>query len=147
MFVTYASEGKNIQATPDGRLACSPVADSCGPMQGTDLDGPTSMLKSAALLPHSKGLGTMVLNLRVRPEMVREPQLREKFKHLLQSYFAMGGLQVQVTVMDAETLKKALEHPEEYGNLVIRIGGYTEYFNRLSKELQLEVVKRSENGM
>jgi formate C-acetyltransferase len=59
----------------------------------------------------------------------------------------MGGLQVQVTVMDAETLKKALEHPEEYGNLVIRIGGYTEYFNRLSKELQLEVVKRSENGM
>ena len=145
MFVTYASEGKNIRATPDGRRAWSPVADSCGPMQGTDLDGPTSMLKSAALLPHAKGLGTMVLNLRIRPEMIREPLLRKKFRHLLQSYFAMGGLQVQVTVLDAETLKKALEHPEEYGNLIIRIGGYTEYFHRLSKELQQEVVKRSEN--
>ncbi len=145
MFVTYTGEGRNIQATPDGRMAGSPIVDSCGPMQGTDLDGPTSMLKSTALLPQAKGLGTMVLNLRVRAEMVKDPQLREKFKHLLQSYFAMGGLQVQVTVLDTETLKQAMAHPEEYGNLVIRIGGYTEYFHRLTPELQQEVIKRSEN--
>jgi formate C-acetyltransferase len=144
MFVTYAVEGKNIQATPDGRRAGSPIADSCGPMQGTDLEGPTSMLRSTALLPQSKGLGTMVLNLRVRAEMLQEPQLREKFKHLLQAYFALGGLQVQVTVLDAETLKQALKHPEEYGNLVVRIGGYTEYFHLLGTELQQEVIKRSE---
>ena len=103
------------------------------------------MLRSTALLPQAKGLGTMVLNLRVRAEMVKEPQLREKFKHLLQSYFAMGGLQVQVTVLDTETLKRAMAHPEEYGNLIIRIGGYTEYFHRLTPELQQEVIKRSEN--
>ncbi|MEI8248066.1 MAG: pyruvate formate lyase family protein [Lentisphaerota bacterium] len=145
MFVTYTGEGKNIQATPDGRMAGSPIADSCGPMQGTDLDGPTSMLRSTALLPQAKGLGTMVLNLRVRAEMVKDPQLREKFKYLLQSYFAMGGLQVQVTVLDAETLKQAMAHPEEYGSLVIRIGGYTEYFHRLTPELQQEVIKRSEH--
>lgn len=144
MFVTYTGEGRNIQATPDGRMAGSPIVDSCGPMQGTDLDGPTSMLKSTSLLPQAKGLGTMVLNLRVRAEMVKDPQLREKFKHLLQSYFAMGGLQVQVTVLDTETLKQAMAHPEEYGNLVIRIGGYTEYFHRLTPELQQEVIKRSE---
>ena len=95
-------------------------------------------------MPQSKGLGTMVLNLRVRAEMLQEPQLREKFKHLLQAYFALGGLQVQVTVLDAETLKQALKHPEEYGNLVVRIGGYTEYFHLLGPELQQEVIKRSE---
>ena len=145
MFVTYTGEGRNIQATPDGRMAGNPIVDSCGPMQGTDLEGPTSMLRSTALLPQAKGLGTMVLNLRVRAEMVKDPQLREKFKHLLQSYFAMGGLQVQVTVLDTETLKQAMAHPEEYGNLIIRIGGYTEYFHRLTPELQQEVIKRSEN--
>ncbi len=147
MFVTYTGEGRNIQATPDGRMNGAPIADSCGPMQGTDLEGPTSMLRSTALLPQAKGLGTMVLNLRIRTEMVEDPQMRQKFKHLLLSYFAMGGLQVQVTVLDTETLKQALAHPEEYGNLVIRIGGYTEYFHRLTPELQQEVIKRSENSI
>lgn len=145
MFTTFVQEGKNIRATPDGRGNGSPICDSCGPMQGTDLEGPTSMLASAARLPQSKGLGTMVLNLRIRAGIIGDPSTREKFKQLLKSYFDMGGLQVQATVLDAEMLKLALKHPEDYGNLIIRIGGYTEYFNRLDNELQQEVIKRSEN--
>ena len=145
LFTTFTAEGKNIRATPDGRASGSPIADSCGPMQGTDLEGPTSMLASTARLPQSKGIGTMVLNLRIRRENVKGASMRQKFKQLLRSYFDMGGMQVQATVLDAETLELALKHPEEYRSLVIRIGGYTEYFHRLDTELQQEVIRRSEN--
>lgn len=144
MFVTYVAEGVNIGATPDGRKATSPVADSCGPMQGTDLEGPTSMLNSTACLPHHKGLGTTILNMRINAAMLKDADQREKLKNLIKSYFEMGGLQVQISVLDVETLKKAEKNPEQFENLVIRIGGYTEYFNRLDHKLQQEVIKRTE---
>ncbi len=145
MFVTYVPEGVNIGATPDGRRASAPIADSCGPMQGTDLEGVTSMLQSTSCLPHHKGLGTTILNMRVPSLMVKEPEHRAKLKSLIRSYFEMGGLQVQISVLDAETLKMAEKYPEQYENLVIRIGGYTEYFNRLNPKLQKEVILRIEH--
>lgn len=147
MFVTYVPEGVNIGATPDGRMAASPIADSCGPMQGTDLEGVTSMLNSTACLPHGKGIGTTILNMRVPQVMVKEPVQREKLKSLIKSYFDMGGLQVQISVLDADTLKMARKYPEQYENLVIRVGGYTEYFNRLDPKLQKEVIKRTTMGI
>lgn len=143
MFVTYAGQGRDIDATPDGRQAGDPIADSCGPMQGTDLDGPTSMLWSTALLPQSHGLGTMILNLRVNAGMLGSAELRAKLKALLQSYFAMGGMQVQITALDPRTLEDAVLHPQEHQNLIVRIGGYTEYFHRLDRQLQQEVIKRT----
>jgi formate C-acetyltransferase len=145
MFVTYVDQGKDIQATPDGRQAGTAIADSCGPMQGTDLQGPTSMLTSTALLPQTKGLGTMILNLRIGAGMLHNSGMRRKLKGLLQSYFDLGGMQVQLSVLDADKLKAALKHPEDYENLIVRIGGYTEYFNRLSPELKREVVARTEH--
>lgn len=147
MFVTYVGEGVNIGATPDGRMATSPIADSCGPMQGTDLEGVTSMLNSTACLPHHKGLGTTILNMRIPMVMVKDPVQREKLKSLIKSYFDMGGLQVQISVLDAETLKKADKYPEQFENLVIRVGGYTEYFNRLNPKLKREVIKRTTLGI
>ena len=143
MFVTYAGQGRDIDATPDGRQGGEPIADSCGPMQGTDLDGPTSMLSSTAVLPQTHGLGTMILNLRVNAGMLGSAELRAKLRALLQSYFAMGGMQVQITSLNSETLKDAVLHPEQHQNLIVRIGGYTEYFNRLDKQLQQEVIKRT----
>jgi len=145
LFVTYLEQGEEIQATPDGRKAGTAIADSCGPMQGTDTGGPTSMLASTALLPQVQGLGTMILNLRVSTRMVGPPDLREKLKGLLRSYFELGGMQVQLTVLDAGQLTAALAHPEAYENLIVRIGGYTEYFSRLGEALQLEVIKRTEH--
>ncbi len=145
MFVTYVNEGININATPEGRTAGGPISDSCGPMQGTDLEGATSMLQSTACLPHHKGLGTMVLNMRVNATMLKDQIQRKNLRSLLQTYFDMGGLQVQLSVLDAETLKQAEKYPEQYQNLVIRIGGYTEYFNRLSSALQKEVIARIEH--
>jgi len=144
MFVTYTGQGHDIDATPDGRNAGSAIADSCGPMQGTDLEGPTSMLTSTAILPQTHGLGTMILNLRISAGMLASPALRQKLKNLLISYFDMGGMQVQVTALDAGKLRDAQEHPEAHENLIVRIGGYTEYFNRLDKQLQQEVINRTE---
>jgi formate C-acetyltransferase len=143
MFTTFTEEGRNIGATPDGRLRSSPIADSIGPMQGTDREGPTSMLQSVASLPQAKGIGTLVLNLRLPRSVFESRDSREKLISLIQTYFEKGGLQVQVTVVDVATLKKAMEHPEEYESLIVRIGGYTEYFNRLPMELKLEVLKRT----
>ena len=145
MFTTYTREGQDIQATPDGRKAGTAIADSCGPMQGTDTEGPTSMLTSTALLPQHHGLGTMILNLRVSARMIGDPGMRAKLKALLLSYFDLGGMQIQVTVLDAEQLKAAIADPDAYENLIVRIGGYTEYFNRLGEALQLEVLKRTEH--
>lgn len=144
LFVTYTGQGCDIDATPDGRQAGSAIADSCGPMQGTDIDGPTSMLTSTAQLPQQQGLGTMILNLRVHAGMLTVPALRQKLQSLLLSYFEMGGMQVQLTVLDAAQLQDALQHPELHENLIVRIGGYTEYFNRLDDQLKSEVLKRTE---
>lgn len=144
MFVTYVDQGVDIDATPDGRYAGTAIADSCGPMQGTDAEGPTSMLSSAALLPQVQGLGTMILNLRVSAKMFSTPQLRQKLKQLLSSYFNLGGMQIQLTVLDAAQLQDALENPDAHENLIVRIGGYTEYFNRLGDTLKREVIKRTE---
>jgi formate C-acetyltransferase len=85
----------------------------------------------------------MILNLRINASLLDSAELRAKLKALLQSYFSMGGMQVQITALDPETLKDALLHPEKHQNLIVRIGGYTEYFHRLDHALQQEVIKRT----
>ncbi len=144
MFVTYANEGADIGATPDGRSAYSPVSDSYGPMQGTETGGPTSTILSAASTPQYKGLGTLILNLRIDKKMFKDKESRNKVISILKSYFAEGGLMIQVTVADTSILKDAMKNPEKHQDLIIRIGGYSEYFNRLDKKLQLEVINRTE---
>ncbi|MEK6795742.1 MAG: pyruvate formate lyase family protein [Spirochaetota bacterium] len=147
MFVTFANEGRDVDATPDGRTRSSPIADSIGPMQGTDRDGPTSMLLSVAKLPQYKAIGTLVLNMRLPKVVFETPETREKLKTLIQTYFDLGGLQIQFTVVDEKALKDAIDHPENYESLVVRIGGYTEYFNRLTRELKEEVLKRTAHSV
>jgi formate C-acetyltransferase len=143
MFVTYAAEGADIGATPDGRSAFSPIADSYGPMQGTDIKGPTAAMMSATKASQRKGLGTLVFNLRMDGGMFDNESGRHKVRNLLQSYFSEGGIMTQVNVVDSEVLKDAIEHPENHKSLIVRIGGYSEYFNRLSPELKKEVLART----
>jgi formate C-acetyltransferase len=143
MFVTYAAEGADIGATPDGRSAFSPIADSYGPMQGTDIKGPTAAMMSATKASQRKGLGTLVFNLRMDEGMFDNESGRHKVRNLLQSYFSEGGIMTQVNVVDSEVLKDAIEHPENHKSLIVRIGGYSEYFNRLSPELKKEVLART----
>ena len=144
MFETYARAGQGVGATPEGRLAGTPIVDSIGPMQGRDVNGPTAMLKSVAKLPLRVASGTPVLNMRFGKAMLETPEGKAGLKNLIQTYFAMGGLQIQISVLDAEILKDAIAHPENHEDLIVRIGGYSTRFNKLPEELKLEVLKRTE---
>ena len=147
MFTTYADAGKPVAATPDGRLAGSPLADSAGPYQGRDKSGPTAMLKSAAAIPHYLAPGTLVVNARFTKDFFKTKAGRDKLRDLVRTYFDMGGMQLQVNVVDQEVLRDAMAHPEQHEDLIVRIGGFSEYFNRLSPELKQTVLERTEHAM
>ena len=145
MFTTYAHFGRNVGATPDGRRAGEPIADSAGPVQGRDTCGPTAMLQSVAGIDQLHAPGTLVVNARFAPNHFQNSRSRAKILDLVRSYFRMGGMQLQINVVDQETLRKAVEHPEDYGDLLIRVGGFTEYWRNLTPELRNTIVERTEH--
>ncbi len=147
MFVTYADAGAPVGATPDGRLAGEPLADSAGPYQGRDRKGPTAMLKSVASIPHHLAPGTLVVNIRFTKEFFTTKAGRRKLQQLIRTYFDLGGMQLQINVVDQAVLRDAIEHPERHGDLIVRVGGYSEYFNRLSPKLKMTVLERTEHGL
>ena len=147
MFTTYAGAGAPVGATPDGRLAGAPLADSAGPVQGRDQSGPTAMLKSVAAIPHRLAPGTLVVNARFMKDFFTTESGRARMQDLVKTYFDMGGMQIQINVVDQEVLRDAIAHPEQHQDLIIRIGGYSEYFNRLSPVLKQTVLERTEHGL
>jgi len=144
MFTTYAAVGKPIGALPDGRLAGEPVADSAGAYQGRDVQGPTALLRSVCELDQLHAAGTLVVNIRVARRLL-EPEGREKLQALIRGYFALGGMQLQINVVDQQVLRDAMAHPERHQDLIIRVGGYSEYFVRLSGDLQHSILLRTEH--
>ena len=140
-FVTYADAGKSIPATPDGRASGEPLADSIGAVHGKDTKGPTALLNSAAKLYQKMALGTAVLNLRIQKQYIAN-----SLRALIMGYFEQGGIQVQVSCISRDDMLDAMAHPEKHGNLIVRIGGYSEYFNLLSPEIKQTVLNRTEYG-
>ncbi|MBN2310280.1 MAG: hypothetical protein JXR94_14995 [Candidatus Hydrogenedentes bacterium] len=147
MFTTYSGVGASIGASPDGRRAGEPVADSIGPHQGRDVHGPTAMLRSVTRLPLHLAAGTPVVNIRLTRDFFTTGERRRRLRDLLQTYFRMGGMQIQVSVVDQEVLRDAIAHPERHENLIVRIGGFSAYFNPLSAELKQTILERSEHGV
>ncbi|MBR2948740.1 MAG: hypothetical protein IKC46_02640 [Lachnospiraceae bacterium] len=144
LWVDWITCGEKVGATPDGRLAGQATADCCGPMQGTDKEGPTSVMAAALSVPQNKGIGTCVLNLRLDKAVFEAPEGEVKVQQLCQTYFKQGGCQLQINVLDPEALLKALQNPEDYGNLVVRVGGFSDNFVKLSPAIQKEVIKRTQ---
>lgn len=139
--------GKMTAASPDGRLEGEPLADGISPKQGMDNNGPTAILKSAACLDHLNcGNGTL-LNMKFHPKSLEGEDGYVKLKNLVQTFFDIGGMHVQFNVVDSETLRAAQKDPEEYGNLVIRVAGFSAYFVELYKELQDDIIRRTELNM
>ena len=147
MFVTYAGAGEPVKATPDGRFDGEPLADSAGPYQGRDKNGPTAMLKSVAAIPHYLAPGTLVVNARFTKDFFTTDDGRAKMQNLVRTYFDLGGMQLQINVIDQSVLRDAIAHPEQYEDLIIRVGGYSEYFNRLSPALKQTVLERIEHEL
>jgi len=136
--------GKECMATPDGRLDGTPVADSLAAMQGRASKGLTAILNTASKLHLSRAVGAAVVNLHIPSSLLEKEKDRDKFAHLLKTHLLDGGFQVQVTMVDAAELRKAQKNPEKYRDLMVRVGGYCEYFTRLAPELQNTIIERAE---
>ena len=139
-FSRYEGAGRVVGPTPDGRHRGDPTCDSVAALRGKAKRGPTAMLKSAARLPQKLAMGMTVLNLTVAKRVVQNPIL---LRALVEGYFEQGGLQIQVTATSAEELRDAMEHPDAHDDLIVRVGGYSEYFNRLSPALKRTVLERN----
>ncbi len=138
-FVTYTDAGKPVPATPDGRHAGDPLCDSLGAIHGRDVKGPTALLCSVSALDLSTAAGTPVLNLRMRPD-----HIDAALKPLIEAFFRKGGMQVQISCVSRSDMEDAIKHPEKHENLIVRVGGYSEYFNRLTDELKRTIMERTE---
>ncbi len=145
MFTTYAAEGSRIGATPDGRRAGKPLADSIGPVAGRDHHGPTAMLRSVTRLPLQLALGTPVLNIRFGKALFASKDGRRAVRDLIMTYFELGGMQIQLSVVDREVLEAAIREPEQHEDLIVRVGGFSAYFNSLSPALKQAIVDRTEH--
>lgn len=136
--------GKVTGATPDGRLAGEPVSEGISPVQGMDRKGPTAVIKSEGKLDHIKTGGTL-LNQKFTPQLLADDEGLEKLKDLIRSYFRLMGHHIQFNVVTAETLRDAQKHPEKYRDLIVRVAGYSDYFVDCAKELQDEIIRRTEH--
>jgi len=146
IFVTHASCGAVAGATADGRRAYSVLADSAGASQGRDRCGPTALMNSVLNSPANEYLlTTAVTNIKFLPSTFGGA--RDKVRDLFRTFFAQGGMQLQVNVCDAETLRKAQQNPEAYQGLVVRVGGYSDYFTALSRKLQDEIILRTSHAL
>ncbi len=134
--------GSVVGATANGRKAGVALSEGISPTQGADTNGPTAVLKSAARIDHARTGGTL-LNMKFTPNMLQGEGL-DRLIHLVRSYFRMDGHHIQFNVVDAATLRKAQEQPEEYRNLIVRVAGYSDYFNDVGPELQEEIIARTE---
>ena len=134
--------GSVTGATPDGRHAGRPLSEGISPVQGADRHGPTAVVQSAAKMDHLKSGGTL-LNLKFTPSLVATDEGLDKWGHLVRGYFRMDGHHVQFNVVDADTLRRARENPEEHRDLIVRVAGYSDYFCDLSEALQEEIIQRT----
>lgn len=142
-YFFHIYHGEITGATPDGRLKGEPFSDSMGPSQGKDVQGPTSLLNSTLLLDNQRVTGGYALNLKINPQFLKEEQGIEALKYLLMTYMTEGGPQVQVYTSSVEDLKDAQKHPEKHTDLIVRVGGYCEYFVNLDRALQNEIITRT----
>lgn len=143
-MTSHTIDGRLSIASPDGRRAATPYAASCNPYN-VDKSGVTSTLRSVASLPFADTLGCAI-NIKFHPSGVGEnTETQMKWVSLIRTYFALGGSQLQPTVASAEMLKAAQINPQDYKDLIIKVGGYSTYFVDLGIEIQNEIIQRTEH--
>ena len=135
--------GKIMGATPNGRFAGRAISDGTSPSHGADTHGPSAVIKSLGKLDQVKSGGTL-LNQRFMPSLLKTEEDIAKLASLIRSYFAMGGHHIQFNIVDTETLYNAQRTPEDYRDLLVRVAGYSDYFNDMNADLQADVIARTE---
>lgn len=140
--------GQQTGATPDGRLANTPVADGVGPMSGRDVHGPTATANSVARLDHAIASNGTLFNQKFHPSALKGRTGLLNFTALIRTFFDKKGMHMQFNVVSRETLLDAQKNPEKYKTLVVRVAGYSALFTTLSRSLQDDIINRTEqNGL
>ncbi|MBR6637335.1 MAG: glycyl radical protein, partial [Lachnospiraceae bacterium] len=138
--------GRQTGATPDGRLARTPIADGVGPMSGRDTKGPTATANSVARLDHFIASNGTLFNQKFHPSALKGQSGLLTFAALVRGYFDKKGMHAQYNVVSRETLLDAQKNPEKYKTLVVRVAGYSALFTTLSRSLQDDIINRTEQG-
>ncbi|MBQ8988260.1 MAG: glycyl radical protein [Prevotella sp.] len=136
--------GSVCGATPNGRMAHFAISDGTSPAHGSDSHGPTAVIKSLGKLDQTKSGGTL-LNVRFVPQLLKREEDQKKLGSLIRTYFKFGGHHIQFNIVDTATLHDAQKHPDEYKDLLVRVAGYSDYFNDMTEQLQNEIIARTEN--
>ena len=136
--------GSVCGASCNGRLAKFAISDGTSPAHGADTNGPTSVIKSLGKLDQTKSGGTL-LNVRFVPSLLKREEDMRKLASLIRTYFSMGGHHIQFNIVDTQTLLDAQQQPENYKDLLVRVAGYSDYFNDMTEQLQNEIIARTEN--
>ena len=137
--------GSVCGATPNGRFAHFAISDGTSPAHGSDSHGPTAVIKSLGKLDQTKSGGTL-LNVRFTPAIFKRDEDIKKCASLVRTYFKFGGHHIQFNIVDTETLRDAQKHPDQYKDLLVRVAGYSDYFNDMTEQLQNEIIARTENN-
>ncbi|HRV71265.1 MAG TPA: glycyl radical protein [Thermovirgaceae bacterium] len=134
--------GSITGATPDGRLAGTPLSEGISPVQGADRNGPTAVIKSCGKMDQIRTGGTL-LNMKFMPKVLEGEEGIDKLAKLVRTYFRYDAHHIQFNVVDTETLRDAQEHPENYRDLIVRVAGYSDYFCDIGPDLQEEIISRT----
>lgn len=141
-------QGMGTMATPDGRKAHAPLAEGCSPSHNSDRNGPTAVFKSIAKLPTEKITGGVLLNQKMTPTMLTSEKNKQKLELLIQTFFnRLHGYHVQYNIVSKETLLEAQKSPNDYKDLIVRVAGYSAFFNDLSTATQNDIIDRTEQSL
>ena len=149
-YVLMAANTQNISAghatgaTPDGRKAGEPLSDAASPTYGRDTHGPTVTLTSVAKPDYTKSIGGTVVNQKFSPSAFEEDRL-DRLVALVKVYFKKGGQELQINATSREVLEDAMEHPDNYGDLVVRVSGFSAYYTTLGRDVQLDILNRTQH--
>lgn len=142
-FSYHALYGSKTPATPDGRLSGEPLADSAGPAQGRDVNSPTAALRSGTVWGPCRFTGGVAQNIKLSKSFFSEDKI-DSLVALIRVFTQIGGCELQINTVDRATLEDAIKNPDAHSDLIVRVGGYCDYFNRLSYALKREIIDRTE---
>lgn len=145
-WIKHEMFGRETGATPDGRLAGFPLGDGSGPCQGREMNGPTASVISSTKWEHHELIGGVAVNMKFSKKSLGASSV-DTMVGIVKTYLDRGGFEMQINVVDEETLKDAVKEPEKYKDLIVRIGGYSDYFTRLSPQMQQEVILRTTHNI
>lgn len=144
-YLEHANFGLVTGATPDGRLSGYPLSSGSSPTQGREVEGPTAAMLSTTCWNHEAYIGGITVNMKFTPGQM-SGEAEERMLTFIKTFMDRGGMQMQFNCVSKDTLLKAREHPEEYGDLLVRVGGFSAYFCKLNPQLQQEVIDRNEHA-